>query len=67
MKSMKAFDPSQPAMLHDRVNDQLVEWLPDDGEAAWRKHASEAEPGVISFDGRLFDGWQPVVWEPGTV
>jgi hypothetical protein len=30
MKSMKAFDPSQPAMLHDRVNNQLVEWLPDD-------------------------------------
>jgi hypothetical protein len=66
MKSMKAFDPSQPAMLHDRINDQMVEWSPDDMEAAYRKHATEAEPGVISFDGRLFDGWQPVVRDAGT-
>jgi hypothetical protein len=64
MKSMKAFDPSQPAMLHDHVNDQLVEWSPD-AEAAYRQHATEAEPGVISFDGRLFDGWQPCVRDPG--
>ncbi len=63
---MKALDPSQPAMLHDRANDQLVEWSPDDREADWRQHATEAEPGVISFDGRLFDGWQPVVRDSAT-
>jgi hypothetical protein len=51
-------------MLHDHVNDQLVEWSPD-AEAAYRQHATEAEPGVISFDGRLFDGWQPCVRDPG--
>ena len=64
MKSMKAFDPSQPAMLQDRVNDQLVEWSPD-AEAAYRKFATEVEPGVVSFDGVLFDSWQPVVRDVG--
>jgi hypothetical protein len=60
MNSMKTFDPSLTAMLHDRVNDRLVEWSPDP-EAAYRKFATEADPGVISFDGRLFEGWRPVV------
>jgi hypothetical protein len=63
MKSMKVFDPSLPAMLHDRVNDLLVEWSPDT-EAAYRKYATELEPGVVSFDGRTFDGWRPVVIDP---
>ena len=63
MKSMKSFDPALPAMLHDRVNDQLVEWSPD-SEAAYRKSATELEPGVISFEGRTFDGWRPVVIDP---
>ena len=60
---MKMFDPSLTAMLNDRVNDLLVEWSPDT-EAAYRKFATELEPGVISFDGRMFDGWRPVVIDP---
>ena len=60
----KSFDPALPAMLHDRVNDQLVEWSPKKSEAAYRKSATELEPGVISFEGRTFDGWRPVVIDP---
>jgi hypothetical protein len=42
-------------MLHDRVNDQLVGMVTRHGS----EHVTEVEPGVISFDGRLFDWWQP--------
>jgi hypothetical protein len=45
-------------MVHDRLNDRTFAWWPDQA-AAYAKYAREVEPGVISFDGLLRDGWQP--------
>jgi hypothetical protein len=29
MNPMSTFDPSQPAMVHDRLNDRTFEWTPE--------------------------------------
>lgn len=59
MRPMSEFDPSQPAILHDRLNDKIITWT---GELAddWRKYARHSE-GVVEWDGRLFDGWGNVL------
>jgi hypothetical protein len=56
MKPMSTFNPSQPALLHDQLNDDTFAWT---GEQAdhWRQHAKEASEGVIGWDGCLIDGW----------
>jgi hypothetical protein len=60
MRPMKEFDPSTPAMVHDRLNDRTFEWKPE-----WQgKHdlsARKSGDGLILLDGLLLDGWQPVV------
>ena len=52
MKPMSEFDPSAPAMVHDRLNDRTFEWKPE-WRAAYEKHAARHAPGVIEFDGLL--------------
>jgi hypothetical protein len=59
---MSEFDPSQPAILHDRLNDVIVTWTGEQfGE--WKQYAMDdpSHPGVVSFDGLLFDGWGNVL------
>ena len=56
MHPMKEFDPTKPAMVHDRLNDKTFEWLPE-WQASYKWHAKEVGPGVISWDGVLLDGW----------
>jgi hypothetical protein len=59
MKPMNEFDPSAPVIVHDRLNDRMFEWSVN-WQDAYEKYATEFEPGIISFDGLLLDGWQPV-------
>jgi hypothetical protein len=47
-------DPSQPAMVHDRLNDRTFEWSPD-WLGNYRQYANEHSPGVIEWDGLLLD------------
>jgi hypothetical protein len=39
MKPMSTFDPTQPALLHDQLNDKTFAWT---GEhlASWREYAT---------------------------
>ena len=46
-------------MVHDRLNDRTFEWEPDQ-RWLYKQYAREVEPGVISFDGLLLDGWLPI-------
>jgi hypothetical protein len=57
---MTEFDPAQPALVHDRVNDQMMEWSPD-WRDNYRKYARPDAPGVVAFDGLLLDGWRPLL------
>jgi len=56
MRPMSEFDPAEPAILHDCLNDTILPWtgeLKDDWLRGARPHAQ----GVIAWGGRLFDGW----------
>jgi hypothetical protein len=64
MRSMKVFDPSAPAMVHDHLNDRIFEWSPS-WHGAYEKYATEVEPGIISFNGLLLDGWRLSRSTPG--
>jgi hypothetical protein len=57
---MAEFDPSQPALVHDCVNDQMMEWSPD-WRDNYRKYARPDAPGVVAFGGLLLDGWRPLL------
>ena len=58
---MSEFDPSKPAMVHDQLNDNTLKWHPERMAENYREYAGDFGPGVISWDGLLLDGWQPLV------
>jgi hypothetical protein len=59
MNSMETFNPDAECLIHDRLNNELIAW-----KAGWAAHYREFaqpfdEPGSISWDGLLLDGWMP--------
>jgi hypothetical protein len=60
LQPMSAFDPTQPAILHDRLNDKIVTWTGDLSEH-WVEWARTERDGVVAYDGVLFDGWANVL------
>jgi hypothetical protein len=60
MNPMSTFDPSKPAMVHDRLNDRTFQWKPKTMQANYEQYASPfGPPDVIAWDGLLLDGWLP--------
>ena len=59
IRPMVQFDPAQPAILHDTLNEKWVSYDPARHEANYREYAREHEPGVWNWDGLLIDGWRP--------
>jgi hypothetical protein len=59
LRPMSEFDPSKRALVHDRLNDEIFEWVPERHIPYWEL-VKEAEPGVIAWDGLLLDGWRPI-------
>jgi hypothetical protein len=57
---MKDFDPGEPAILHDTLNDCIVTW---DWERAddFRKNAVYDAEGRVAWQGHVFDGWGNVL------
>jgi hypothetical protein len=55
LRPMSEFDPTEPAMVHDALNDRSFAWSPD-FEWSFAKHAREQAPGVINFDGPPWTG-----------
>jgi len=60
LRPMRDFNPAEPAILHDAVNDCIVTW---DWERAddFRKNAVYDAQGRIAWDGHVFDGWGNVL------
>ena len=56
---MRSFNPTEPALLHDQLNDKVISWAAGRDELAhWRKYARpDHQEGVIAWDGALIDGW----------
>jgi hypothetical protein len=46
-------------LVHDRLNNELIAWKAERA-AHYREFAQPFdEPGLISWDGLLLDGWMP--------
>jgi hypothetical protein len=59
-RPMAEFDPSQPALLHDKLHDKVIEWEPARCQRHYEAFSAPFEPGgIIEWDGLLLDGWQP--------
>lgn len=58
LRPMTSFDPSRPALVHNRLTDTMLRW-PLEWAESYRRRAREHEPGAIGFDGLLLDGWTP--------
>ena len=57
---MKDFDPSEPAILHDRISDTIIAWSGEDAADFRRSHV-ELEDGALAWNGYEFDGWGNVL------
>jgi hypothetical protein len=57
---MKDFDPSEPAILHDQVSDQIISWTGEDAEA-FRRAQVARDDGTIAWNEFVFDGWGNVL------
>ena len=47
LRPMSEFDPSKPALVHDQLNDDTFEWLPEKYREHYERYAHEHRPGVI--------------------
>jgi hypothetical protein len=57
LKPMSDFDPTQPAMVHDLLNDKTFQWNPDRHLESYRRHAVPDGPHMVAWEGLLLDGW----------
>lgn len=58
---MSEFDPTQPALVHDQLNDQTFTWDRARHGRDWqRSPPAPWGPGVVEWDGLLLDGWRPI-------
>ncbi len=57
---MNQFDPTKPALVHDKLNNKTFSWEPDRHGVNYEKYAQPFDPGVIEWDGLLLDGWEPL-------
>ena len=56
LRPMADFDPTQPASLHDCLNDQMRPWT--GGSAAdWRASSKLQSDGTVFWDELVYDGW----------
>ena len=55
-RPMSEFDPSEPALVHDRRRDRMLLWSPA-FQRSYERTARELAPGVIDYDGLHLDGW----------
>jgi hypothetical protein len=60
MKPMSTFDPSQPAILHDRFSDKIETWTGENA-ADYQGNAIENADGSVEWRGLVFDGWGDVL------
>ncbi len=60
LRPMTTFDPSQPAILHDRFTDKIETWTGEDA-ADYRENAIVEADGTVEWRGFVFDGWGDVL------
>ena len=57
---MSQFDPSRPAVVHDKLTDEDLDWSPE-WERSYRTSATPLGNGTVSWEGLVLDGWRSMV------
>jgi hypothetical protein len=59
-RSMKDFDPTKRARLHEQLNDRIDVWEPIPLKE-WRRRMRwhDSAETVVDWGGHLYDGWGP--------
>ncbi|MGY3609749.1 MULTISPECIES: hypothetical protein [unclassified Bradyrhizobium] len=57
---MMNFDPSEPAILHDRATDEIVTWIGDEADD-FRRTSNARADGAVAWREFVFDGWGNVL------
>jgi hypothetical protein len=60
LNPMSGFNPSEPAILHDRVTGAIETWTGED-EAEYRSNARKLPDGAVAWRDFVFDGWGNVL------
>ena len=55
-RPMAEFDSSKPALVHDKLNDQVIDWQPERHGADYQAGHHDFGDGVIEWGGRLLLG-----------
>ena len=59
---MSTFDPTEPAIFHDALNDQIITWLAEPTQIdSFRTYAIHEDDGTVGWDGLILDGWGNVL------
>jgi hypothetical protein len=59
MNPMSTFNPDLTCLVHDSLNDQIMEWKPQ-WASLYRDQGAKHDECVIAWDGLLLDGWMPI-------
>lgn len=57
LRPMSEFDPTQAGLVHDELNDRVINWQPEWAEH-FREHAIFEPTGKVGWDGLILDGWR---------
>jgi hypothetical protein len=57
---MTGFDPSEPAILHDRATGQIVTWTGEEADN-YRRTSRASGDGTVAWREYVFDGWGNVL------
>ncbi|WP_369724085.1 MULTISPECIES: hypothetical protein [unclassified Bradyrhizobium] len=60
LRPMDAFDPAEPAILHDRITDKIITWTTDQADD-YRRASRPCADGAVTWKGYVFDGWGNVL------
>jgi hypothetical protein len=60
MHPMTGFNPSEPAVLHDRASDQIITWTGDEADD-FRRSSRAGDDGTVVWRQYVFDGWGNVM------
>ncbi|GAC1614556.1 MAG: hypothetical protein NVS9B12_15370 [Vulcanimicrobiaceae bacterium] len=55
LQPMQTFDPSEPAMLHDRRTNNIETWTGDE-VSDYKENSVERPDGTVEWSGFIFDG-----------
>jgi hypothetical protein len=60
LRPMTSFNPSEPAILHDRRSDSVETWTGEEA-ADYNKHSVVKPDGSVEWRQFIFDGWGSVL------